>query len=399
MAAIGKKRGSNLVYCIILVALLGLLAGAYALLLSHNTNSAVSQRKFQQEYLTADSLRQSVVDSIVAEKNSAITDMETEIKGYLRGYADYVTEWNGLTAAERAEREKANDTPAYRLEKIKHKTLVRSGTTTLPDGATLELSMSYRVGDKELTLAAQYAGKESYNLGALLYAGGNGTVTPPVDTGCGIHLGSGDLNYSGIPGIVRLNPLDKQDIDKATKLVFDATGGDVYCQIAMGNNSNFTFDVSKIEVKGNHRVFLVIPAGHKLTLTGTMTDPALATRLFIITETSKKDTLSLTLRDLTFYGQIYMPHADCQVAGTVLVNGTVTVNKELNADKTPPTGITVNEQMGDYSGTGITELGPYWGAANSANTGKTDGSEATPVAGYQELGDLTHWEVKSYYEG
>lgn len=387
----GARRGSNLIYCIILVALLGLLAGGYALLLSYHTNSAVTQREFQQEYLAADSLREAVVESVLAGDNAVVTDISNEIKTDINIYKQKLTAWENLSEKDKTQAAANGDSPTEWLQALTEKTYTRSGTAALENGAEAKFSIVYQQMERTLSILMDYSGKEHYSLGTTLHT----NVEPPLVTGGGIHRKEDGPTYINIPG--KELTFGKKDSvnDKIANL--DATAGDVYCVLVEGNNSSFSIDVSKINVTGGGRVFLLIGNGQKVTLYGQMQGTDLSAQLFIVSyeDYSANNKTRLTLSDnLILNGQIYVADATLNVGKNVTINGSITVSKDLNQG-TPP-NLTVNESTnisGIFSGTGVDSLGPIWGAEIEGGGGDISGDADL---GY--LADLTNWGVQGYYE-
>lgn len=385
-----SKRGSNLVFCIVLVALLGILAGGYGLLLSYNTNSSVSQREFQQEYLTADSLRQAAVDSVLSEGNPLLQSMHDEIIIKIDEYWAYLGELEGKkTEAEKDKLIAQKGNPADWLEKIMNMSFSFSGDTALPDGAAINTSVRYSVKDKDLILRMEYTGTERYALSALLHTNGQS-----VTGGSGAHKGTnGLLDYTQIPGYGNTVTLSSKVLKKGD-LSFDATAGDTYYLVDAGNNGAITIDVSGLTITGTGRIFLILPSGHDGKRLHRAATAASGGNL----QGSTNSKLMLS-KGLIFYGQIYCPDAQLVKAMPCEIYGTLTVGELKNNSLLK--NITLHERFAGFAGTGFdsaSDLGPYWDDAEGGGTGTPGGDEGRDTS-LDYLADLTNWEVVRYYEG
>ena len=105
-----NRRGSNLIYIIILMAILGILAAAYSAVSIYSARSAAEQRRHEQDYITAVSLRDTFVD--MAEDNYSSTDSMTRIEmgrfiqdpaTQYSAYIDDLDAYDGMSPEEQAE--------------------------------------------------------------------------------------------------------------------------------------------------------------------------------------------------------------------------------------------------------------------------------------------------------
>lgn len=105
-----NSRGSNLIYIIILMAVLGILAAAYSAVSIYSARSAAEERRHEQDYITAVSLRDTFVDMAVDNYSSCdfITEMEMGrfIQDPATKYSAYIDEldvYDGMSPEEQAE--------------------------------------------------------------------------------------------------------------------------------------------------------------------------------------------------------------------------------------------------------------------------------------------------------
>lgn len=170
-----NRRGSNFIYVVVLVALLGILATGFTALVLYNAHVSKAQRNYQEDYYAAMSLRQSVVDSITAGNNSAAQALEA------RALADYQA--NGAFG----------------------ESYSTAGTTTLDNGSvkttlTYYPSTATAAGYLKLQMDFTLDGN-SQSLGATIKATG-GTITQPSGTSSAEYaMGLGGGITSGAFGI------------------------------------------------------------------------------------------------------------------------------------------------------------------------------------------------------
>ena len=96
-----KKRGSNFIFVIVLLVLLGMLAAAFSSLAIYSSRTAASQKSYQSDYVMANSIRQSIVDSIqCSDVNSMqnplvkefVTSAQSGYKAYVTAYKDWLVQ-------------------------------------------------------------------------------------------------------------------------------------------------------------------------------------------------------------------------------------------------------------------------------------------------------------------
>lgn len=96
-----KKRGSNFIFVIVLLVLLGMLAAAFSSLAIYSSRTAASQKSYQSDYVMANSIRQSIVDSIQCSDVSSmknplvkefVTSAQDGYKAYVTAYKDWLVQ-------------------------------------------------------------------------------------------------------------------------------------------------------------------------------------------------------------------------------------------------------------------------------------------------------------------
>lgn len=102
-----NKRGSNLIYIVILMTILGILVAGYASISIYSSRSVADARQYQQDYVTAHSLREVFVqmavqnypDSIGA---SAKSGMDNFVGAAVTHYTDYLAKLEAYEESQRA---------------------------------------------------------------------------------------------------------------------------------------------------------------------------------------------------------------------------------------------------------------------------------------------------------
>lgn len=176
-----NRRGSNLVYIIILMAILGILAAAYSAVSIYSARSAAEQRRHEQDYITAVSLRDTFVDMAESMTWSGYPKNATDALGEIdiikffgasvSEYQDYVNEmmaYEGLSDEEKAE----TSSPVFESSSES-----LTSTAALPEG-TLKQTHTVNITQKEekkpicwLEIEIEFTSKETgklYKLAARL---------------------------------------------------------------------------------------------------------------------------------------------------------------------------------------------------------------------------------------
>lgn len=206
-AKLKDSKGSNFVYVIVLMFLLGVLAAGYGAFAIFDARMASAQRSYQKDYYEAISLRKSVVTSICAGDNQAAKSLESKAQADYQDYFDALEAWSIMTDAEKAG-------AAYpELSDYVMETYSTSGTTLLdngqvlttlkyyPETVKLELSMKITLHGETRSLGAQLSGtggevvivdpqpsKAVYALGM-----GSGAQSFAIQTNAGALI-SGNIN-------------------------------------------------------------------------------------------------------------------------------------------------------------------------------------------------------------
>lgn len=87
------KRGANLIYVVILVALLGILAAAYSSMLIHSARSAARQREEIQTHYTDKTLLTAYVATLTEDENEAFDALLDEANADWKQFLKDFQEW------------------------------------------------------------------------------------------------------------------------------------------------------------------------------------------------------------------------------------------------------------------------------------------------------------------
>lgn len=91
-----NKRGSNLIYIVILMTVLGILVAGYASISIYSASSVADARQYQQDYVTAHSLREVFVQMAVQNYPEDVvgsatkSDMDNFVGTAVESYTDYL---------------------------------------------------------------------------------------------------------------------------------------------------------------------------------------------------------------------------------------------------------------------------------------------------------------------
>lgn len=159
-----NKRGSNLIYVVVLVSLLGVLAAAYSVAVLYNARSAAAQRAYQQDRSGAKSLLISVVNSVEAMDNDVVDELVEEAEDDLLDYFDVLAAEDGIPDG-------LGGIPKY--SNYVEESYTSTGKSVLSDGnVTVTLSyfpMEEGNGELMVSVKADLNGR-SFDLGATLEA-------------------------------------------------------------------------------------------------------------------------------------------------------------------------------------------------------------------------------------
>ena len=161
------KKGSNLVYVVVLIALLGVLAGAYSLAVVSNAKAAAKQRQYQADRYAAKSLLTALTDSVIAGQNPAVSGLTAEAReGYLLYFAEKA-KWSAMPE------ELQHGSPAPKFADYLAEHYETEGTTPMEEGSItvaltffpeedgggqLELSIHILLNGREFALGARLKG-------------------------------------------------------------------------------------------------------------------------------------------------------------------------------------------------------------------------------------------------
>jgi|GEM_PF-6293277 len=122
------KRGSNFIFVIILIALLGILGAAYYSLNLYSVRAAVRQKSYEEDFLAAASIRQALVKSVLNGGNETVN-------GYIHkaqsGLDSFTEAYRAYVKAEEKGEDKDEPDPADYIEELYSNDLQgREGVTT-----------------------------------------------------------------------------------------------------------------------------------------------------------------------------------------------------------------------------------------------------------------------------
>lgn len=144
-----RKRGSNLVYVVMLVALLGILGSGYFLMVTYTARSAAAQRAVQQNWATAQSLRQAVGQSVTGGSNPAVDKLVSAAQSSFALYLDDLEAWGSQPP------EVQHATPMPDYSDYVENSYASSGRTRLEEGEIAVSITYYPVQEGERTLGGE----------------------------------------------------------------------------------------------------------------------------------------------------------------------------------------------------------------------------------------------------
>lgn len=177
MSELRNKRGSNYVLVIILILVLGLLAGGYALLLEFNLRSSVVQRKNVQGYYLAQSVENALVKDVMSKNNAAVKSLEEKAH---RDYEDYLNYAKSFSEASTSQQDTMISPENYKNIRVQNP-YVTNGETTLSDGTIVKNRLEYYFEEKYLLVSTEveYLG-EAFHAGAKLVFEEADNPDPPI---------------------------------------------------------------------------------------------------------------------------------------------------------------------------------------------------------------------------
>lgn len=163
IGSLKNERGSNLVYVVILIVLMGMLGAAYSLTSAYNAKEAAQQRTYQEERYLAKSILRGVVDATTAGENPAAAVLTSKIDRDLEEYLAQTAQWGELPEEE----QQGGDMPDF--EDYVRGSYETSGTTRLDDcSVTVKtLCFAQEDGGRYLEISVQVSqGGRAYSLSA-----------------------------------------------------------------------------------------------------------------------------------------------------------------------------------------------------------------------------------------